>query len=315
MNHSSRQFFVAAFLLTSFSMPWPLLAQSTTEEGPAKAPESSDTPVESEIATGFSEKPRWEFGVGGGFFQGFDYPGSEDPNQRGIALPFLIYRTERLRVGGGGARAVAVEQPRFRLDFSFGGGTSSSSESDGVRAGLPDLDFLIEFGPRLQWILVNEETDDGGRLQVTAAGAVRGIISTDFSEVDGQGVLLELSLSAGRRRIFGSDVDLFARVASTWTDDRLHEFYYEVAPEFVTPDRPAFDATGGYLETQIFLGGAYRVTRSFRAFAGVQVGLFNGAANEDSPLFETTSSTGFALGFAWTLATSKHNVRLVDVEP
>ena len=188
MNHSLRQITVAAFLLVSFGMPWPLLAQSASEDEPVNTPETSDASVESEVTTGFSEKPRWEFGVGGGFFQGFDYPGSEDPNQRGIALPFLVYRTERLRVGGGGARAVAVEQPRFRLDFSFGGGTSSSSESDGVRAGLPDLDFLIEFGPRLQWILVNEESDDGGRLQVTAAGAVRGIISTDFSEVDGQGV-------------------------------------------------------------------------------------------------------------------------------
>ncbi len=57
-------------------------------------------------------KPRWELGVGGGYFEGFDYPASRDPNRAAIVLPYLVFRSAIFRVGGGGVNAIAVENPR-----------------------------------------------------------------------------------------------------------------------------------------------------------------------------------------------------------
>lgn len=268
-----------------------------------------------EAPAGFTDKPRWEIGVGGGYLQGFDYPASSDANRRGIALPYFIYRSDVVRVGGGGFRAVAVERPRFRVDVSFGAGISSSSDQDGARSGMPDLDFLLQAGPRAQFIFANRPTDGGGRLQVSLSGALRGVVSTDFNSLRNQGLLAQINFNVTQRRVFGSNFDALARLSSTWAEDRLHEYFYEVAPEFATADRPAYDATGGYLGTSAFIGGAYRPNTAVRLFAGMQFGFYSGAANEDSPLFEETVSTGFALGFAWTIKESAERVAIVDVDP
>ncbi len=286
------------------------LALAVEPEGAAASRDPEGAPVRA----GFTDKPRWEIGVGGGYLEGFDYPASSDPNQRGIALPFAIYRSSVVRVGGSGLRAVAIEQPSFRIDVSFGGGIASSSDSDGVRAGMPDLDFLFQAGPRAQFILANRATADGGRFQFSITGAVRGVVSTDFGRVDGRGVVGELAISAIRRRVLGSRFDSLARMSSTWASEGLQDYFYEVEPRFATANRPAFEASGGYLGTTIFIGGAFIPSPDLRVFAGIQQGLYQGAANQDSPLFEDRSTTGFALGFAWTIKKSEERVSIVDVD-
>ena len=70
--------------------------------------------------TALISKPVWELGVGAAFFSGHDYPASDDPNDTALALPFFVYRSERVRVQGGGVGAVAIERPRFKLDVSLG---------------------------------------------------------------------------------------------------------------------------------------------------------------------------------------------------
>lgn len=258
----------------------------------------------------FTARPRWEVGLGGGYFSGHDYPASDDPNRRALALPFFIYRSPVFRVGGGGIRAVAVEKPRIRLDVSVGASLSARSEGRGLRAGMPDLDFLIELGPQLEISLLDRDVASGGRLQLEVATELRAVAATDFRGIHSQGFVAELSLSGARRRIAGSDVDLLASLGVTFADQRLQGYFYAVDGRFARPERPAYDARGGYLGSELFVGAALRPNRSLRVFLGVQSGLYAGAANRDSPLFETTSSTGIAAGFAWTVARSK---RLIDV--
>ena len=98
-----------------------ILLLPTATLAPAQASEGGDAVAAAALdGPSFTRKPRWELGVGGGVFSGFDYPASDDPNRRAIALPFFIYRSPVFRVGGGGLRAVAIERPRVRLDLSIG---------------------------------------------------------------------------------------------------------------------------------------------------------------------------------------------------
>ena len=125
-------------------------------------------------------KPVWEAGLGAGFFRGTDYPGSEDPNVAQIALPYFIYRSRIFRVGDGGVGAVAIEEPRLKLDVSFGGSLNAESESDSVRSGMPDLDLLFEFGPRLQYKLFKRTWSGGSQSELTVDTKIRAVIGTDF---------------------------------------------------------------------------------------------------------------------------------------
>jgi len=306
--------FVVPCLFGALAGTVPVRAQSLPDEGSPAVPAIEPAqPAEPVVPAGFTSKPRWEIGIGGGYLSSFDYPGSSDPNRRGIALPFVVYRSPVLRLGDGGLRAVAVERARLKVDVSFGGGLSSSAESDGVREGLPQLDFLFEVGPRAQLVFLDRAMPDGGRWQLSGSAALRYVASTDFSSLEGRGVLGELGLGAVRRRVAGSRFDLLARLNAVLAEDRLHEYFYSVEPRYATPGRPAFDAGSGYLGTDLFVGAAYRPTPRVRLFAGVVQSLNGGAANRASPLFETGEATSFALGFAWTLVQSDERVQVVDV--
>ncbi|MFK7891897.1 MAG: MipA/OmpV family protein [Granulosicoccus sp.] len=259
------------------------------------------------------ERPQWELGIAGGAFHGFDYPASNDRNQRSILLPFVVYRTPLFRFGGGGVRAVAIENPRVKLDLSIGGSLNASSEGNSVREGMPDLDFLFELGPQLEVRLFDKKLDSGELLLGRFTSELRAVFSTDFRGVDQQGYVAEFGLGLRLRNIRKSRVDLLSGLDITFASERLQDYFYEVGPEDATTTRAVYDAKGGYLETSLFLGLAYRPMPSLSIFAGVIPGYYNGASNERSPLFETTHHVRYALGVAWTIKRSRKMVEIVDM--
>ena len=258
-------------------------------------------------------RPVWEFGVGGGYFSGFDYPASKDANQRFLALPFFIYRSPQFRFGSGGVRAVAVERPRLKLDLGVAASLNASSEGNSVREGMEDLNFLFEIGPQLELSLVDRAMPTGGRVQVRFNAELRAVLETDFRKINNRGLVAELGLGINYRNVKRSGIDLLAAISTSYGSERLQDYFYEVDPEFATDTRPVFDAKGGYLETKIFGGLGFRLRRNVRVFVGMFTGLYEGARNRQSPLFETTSSTGFAIGFVWTIKTSRRYIDIVDM--
>ena len=281
------------------------------------ADDNDDSPgVESsteDLSLGIKQRPRWEFGVGAGLFRGYDYPASNDKNGRMIALPFFVYRTRSLRFGGGGIRAVAIENPRIKLDLSVGGSLNASSSGDGVREGMPDLDFLFEIGPQLEVRLLDEVIDEESRLQSRFTSELRAVFVTDFESVDRQGMVAEAGFDINLRNVRGSGIDVGAAIDVTYANEKLQDYFYEVPQEFVTAERAAFDAKGGYLETKISLGLGFRPRHNVAVFLGAFTGLYKGAQNADSPLFETDTQTGFALGVVWTIKRSRSMVEIVEL--
>jgi len=255
-------------------------------------------------------KPVWEAGLGAGFFNGQDYPGSNDPNTAEFALPFFIYRSKIFRVGDDGAGAVAIEEPRFKVDVSFGGSLNAESESDSVRVGLPDLDLLFEFGPRVQYKLFKRDWASGSSTEITVDGKVRAVIATDFEHVRAQGFVYGIGLDLRQSNVIGNSVDIILSTDVSFADKRYNDNFYSVPDEFITAERPGFDARPGYVETISFLGLAIKPHPDWRLFTGIALSSFAGAANRNSPLFETDSSFQYAVGLVWTALRSK---RTIDV--
>lgn len=83
--------------------------------------------------------------------------------------------------------------------------------------------------------------------------------------------------------------------------EKLHDYFYQVDSEFVTPNRQQFDANGGYLGTEVSLGMSSPLLESMRSFLGGTVNFHQCAANEDSPLFEDDVTYTFGVGFVWRL--------------
>ncbi len=255
------------------------------------------------------KKPRWEVGLGVGYLDSFDYPGSKDPNVAQFALPFFIYRSRVFRVGdGGGLGAVAVEEPRLQLDVSLGGSLNAESEPESVRAGFPDLDLLFEFGPRLQYKLLAKQWANGSSSELTLDSKVRAVIATDFEGIRAQGFVFGSGLAFRQRAIAGEKIDLILNADVSFADQRYNDYLYSVPAEYVTPQRDRYEAKPGYVESRLFLGLAIRPVKSLRIFTGVAAFNYANSANENSPLFETTSSTQYAIGIVWTAFRSKQTI-------
>jgi len=235
-------------------------------------------------------KPRWEAGLGVGYLNGFDYPGSKDPNVAQIALPFFIYRSSVFRVGDGGIGAVAIEEPRLKLDVSLGGSLSA--------------------GPRLQYKLLDKQWTNGSSSELTWDSKIRVVIATDFKGVRTQGFVFASGFALRQRAIAGEKIDLVLNTDITFADQRYNDYLYSVPTDQVSAQRQRFNAKAGYVESRLFLGLAIRPVKRLRIFTGFAAFSYANSANENSPLFETTTGTQYAIGLVWSALQSK---RTIDV--
>lgn len=308
---------IAVVLLSNLFCQPLVFAQMPQQAVPESAQRSQADGVLSSSAvadpSSVLQKPRWEVGVGAGYFKGFDYPASSDANERALAVPFFIYRSPLLRFGDGGVRAVAIEKPRLKLDLSIGGSLNASSQGNSAREGMPDLDFLFELGPQLEVRLFDRRLASGARLRARFTSELRAVFSTDFKALESRGWVADVGVGVNVANIAGTEFSFISGLDVSFATEPLHDYFYQVDDEFVTDERSLFDARGGYLETTLFTGLAFRALPQVRIFTGLIQGFYEGARNQDSPLFDTTLQTRYALGIVWTIRASEQMIDVVDL--
>ena len=266
------------------------------EDGVPPALDAADT-------TGAGQKPLWEAGIGGFAGAVADYPGSNQYRVRGLPLPFFIYRGDFFRSDTNGPR---LQKSSGIVEWELsGGGSLASNSAGGIRSGMPNLDYLLEVGPKAK-ITVAKPTDTS---RLTVDVALREAISTNFSSrLRSQGVLLAPDVAYQGRAILGSRWGGRASIEAQFATAGLQRYYYEVEPLYARAGRPAYDARAGYLGATLALTAFRQVTRSFTVFAGLGVDNYDGAANVDSPLLRTRNDLGAVVGFAWSIGQSQQDV-------
>jgi outer membrane scaffolding protein for murein synthesis (MipA/OmpV family) len=256
------------------------------------------------------EKALWEVVVGGGAIYGPDYPASDEYHINGLALPYLIYRGDILRLGEDAiARAVALESDRFELDLSLDGAFNADSGDNEARRGMPDLDYLGEIGPQLTIHAARWDFGRAGSGTLDVNLQARLVASTDFSTIEGRGYVFEPEVVYNHRDFLGSKCNLYAAAAPIWASKELMDYFYQVDDEYVRADRPQYDAAAGYLGTEVKLGAGRKVTDRLYVYLGGNFGLHHGAGNQDSPLYKSDFTAAAAFGFIWTLFESEKTVR------
>ncbi|MBX3022907.1 MAG: MipA/OmpV family protein [Bdellovibrionales bacterium] len=257
------------------------------------------------------ESPLWELGMGGAVIAAPDYPSSDHNNLWLLPFPWGVYRGEILHSDRRGAtRARLFRSASYEFNVSAGGGLPSSAHANGVREGMPDLEWLGEAGPRLMIDLWGEE--QGGRF-VRLGIPLRMAISTNLRRFTDRGYLFMPELLYDHPHIFGSEFDVFASVTVEFSDKRFANYFYGVHPDYATPERPRYDARSGYVETDLTIGFMYPFGNSgLRVFTMGSVQSLDGSANEKSPLFKTRLNTSASVVLLWVFAESSVNVRSED---
>lgn len=241
-------------------------------------------------------KPLWELAVAAGGIYSPDYPAADKNSLHGLALPYVIYRGDVLRLGTDSiAKGVFIDTDYTELNVSMAAAFNANSNDNGARRGMPDLDYLVEIGPQLK-IKFGELYGGWAELQLP----VRAVLSTDFGRVDHRGYLFNPKFSYARQNIFNSGIDMNSTIGSSFATEKLHTYFYTVEPRFATATRPAYEADGGYLGSALTVGLSYGVTDRVRTYVGGQAAYYGGAANEDSPLFRRKVNSSIHAGFTWS---------------
>lgn len=243
--------------------------------------------------------PLWEIGAFGGLASTPAYPASTERTSRALVLPFLIYRGEVLRVDRSSIAARISHTDDYELDIGFAGSLPANSDDIAARRGMPNLGTLIEFGPRLKMTLNRPTPTSRVRLEVP----LRAVLEFN-SGVHTQGVSFEPELiyesldpSSGWR--------WSANGSLVFGDRQLNRYFYDVAPQFATAARPAYDAQAGLIATRLGLSTAKDITPDVRMFGFVRYELYGGAANRASPLFLQSNGASVGIGLTWTLSRSE----------
>lgn len=254
--------------------------------------------------------PLWEVGVFGAGFQTPEYPASDQHQTNAIGAPFFIYRGEVFRVGdGSAARAVALEKDWIELDLSLDAAFNADSDDNEARQGMPDLDYLFEFGPQVKLRLSQFDFGRHGKAKLSLDIQARAAFSTDLSNFDHRGYVFHPELNYQHRGVLGEKTNLNLSIAPIWATEKLHDYFYQVDAAFATPDRAEFEAQGGYLGTEFSIGLSHMMTDNIRVFLFGQFNLHSGAENENSPLFKDSSTYAFGMGVSWRLYQSDEKVQ------
>jgi len=262
----------------------------------AAEPAASAQPTEAGL-------PLWEAGLGAAVFSTPAYPGADDRSNRGLALPFLIYRGKIFRADQNGIGARLLNTDKVEFDIGFAGSLPAHSNDVEARRGMPDLGTLVEFGPRVKYKFA--DLGERGRLRFELP--LRAVIEAR-SGLRRQGWTMEPRL-VWEKRGEAARWTMEAQLGAVFGDGRINRYFYEVEPQYATPGRPAYHADSGLLLVRTGVFGTVRLNPDLRMFGFVRYESYSGAANRDSPLMKKNTGASAGIGFAWTLARSHERAR------
>ncbi len=255
--------------------------------------------------------PRWEIGVAGAAGVVPDYPASNHYSARAIPFPYFAFRGSVFRSDENGARLHTDVRSNVELDVSGGAAFAAQSKSNSARAGMPDLDYLLELGPNLK-ITLDRPTPYSRwllELPLRAVGSFNGL------HVGYQGLVFTPDVGIHTRSLLGSRWNAYADVGPDFASARYQQYFYQVEGQFALPDRPEYLAHGGYFGSTLELGAGHRLGRNLRVFIYGRVDDYAGARSEDSPLFKTTVDYTAFVGLSWSIWHSKDVVPVVEEAP
>ena len=255
-----------------------------------------------------AEKPLWELGVGISALSFPDYRGSDKSSLYAIPFPYLVYRGTFLKADRNGIRGTFFDSDRIELNLSVGASLPVNSDDNQARQGMPDLQPTVEIGPSLD---LNLWRTDDRRYKLDLRLPVRAAV-TIKEGVDniGWGFSPRLNLDiidvAG---LAGWNLGLLA--GPMIGSERNHEYFYSVAPQYATAERPAFDAKGGYAGSQFLMSMSKHYPKYWLgAFA--RWDSLKGAAFVDSPLVKREDYFAAGVGIAWILGESTTRVEAAE---
>ena len=276
-----------------FCLTWLFVTGSVdaAELSTAKAADVSDSNT--------IDKTEWTMGVGLGVFDYHLYPGAKKTNRLILPVPYFIFSSPKFEVGSG-KKSFLYNSKTFVIDISADFGLPVDSDDTEARQGMPDLDFTLQFGPSVELLLNDKNTNYfDTRFEVP----VRVAYAIGVSGVEQTGYLVEPRISFNHRRSARTGLSHKGIIGIKFATQDYHAYYYDVAAEFSDTLRPEYRSDAGY-------GGSfakYRLsykTSNFVYWTFMRYQSLRGSVFEESPLVLKKDYYLIGVGFSWIFAQS-----------
>lgn len=249
--------------------------------------------------------PLWEFGLGAGVLNAPHYRGSKTVANIYLPIPYVIYRGDVFKIDREGIRGQLFESDRINLDISLAGNIPVPESEDSARAGMPSLDPLGEIGPELEFKLWNTLHD---KHSFWFKLPYRFVFSVGNPLIKYQGWSLSPYVEYKLKIKHASSLMRYnISIGPIIAGRKYHNYFYEVDPQYVTPQRDEYHADSGYSGSRITVSVIRNTRKYFLGFFARYDNL-NGAEFIDSPLVETKNYFIFGVAFSWIITSSSEHV-------
>jgi outer membrane scaffolding protein for murein synthesis (MipA/OmpV family) len=247
--------------------------------------------LSSSLQAAESENTRkWEFGVGIGGLSIPHYRGSDQRHEYIAPVPYVKFNGNRLKVDREGGRYYFYDGEQFKIDLSAAFAFPVDSEENTARQGMPDLDAILEVGPRFQWFLW--ESQDR-RLRLRLGAPIRAAIN--LSDAGNEGWFFSPYFQIR----YYSKMETALSFGPMWATEKYHDYYYQVDSAYATANRPSYDAKAGYSGFRFTLTNSQRISKHYWWGGFLRYDTLSGATFENSPLVKKQDSlfVGFAISY------------------
>jgi outer membrane scaffolding protein for murein synthesis (MipA/OmpV family) len=255
-----------------------------------------------------TDKPLWEIGAGVGGLSFPAYRGSDKVHNFLMPVPYFVYRGDFLKADREGIRGRLFDSEMIDLSLSLSASPPTKSDDIKARDGMPDLKTTLEFGPEIN-VSLWQNTAQSSRLKLRLP--VRTAYTVESSPQSVGWVFspnLNLDIT-DLPAIPGWNLGFVA--GPIFATEKQHDYFYDVAPEYATSHRPAYQAKGGYSGSKFLVSLSKRFDHTWMG-AFVRYDTLQGAVFEESPLVEKQSFAAFGIAISWILDESRTRVPVAD---
>ncbi len=243
-----------------------------------------------------AEEKNWELGIGLGALHGPDYRGSEEYRTFASPIPYFIYHGKFIRSDREGIRGSFFESNNLEFSLSASAAISPDTDENELRQGMPELGSTFEIGPSLNYKLTGDDFSSGLSLQLP----MRAVFAfADDAEYIGYLFQPQLAYKTQWYKW-----NLYYRLGLTYADNRYHDYYYSVTPDYVTSTRPLFDASSGYsgMYNQIAITRKIKSEKlNMRLAFFLRYENLSGSDFTNSPLVETSDVWRSGVAIIWVI--------------
>ena len=254
------------------------------------------------------QKPLWEAGLGIGALSFPDYRGSDEMQVFPVPVPYFVYRGEFLKADRDGVRGELFNRKYAELSISANATIPVRSEDNAARRGMRDLKPTVELGPSFD-LHVWRSPDERMKLDVVMPLRAPFTVESSPRSI---GVVFSPRVNLDIADVAGyTGWNFGVGAGPLFADKKFHDYFYSVTARDVRPDRPAYDAGGGY-------SGAHFIVSLSKRFPRYWVGGYMrydtlaGAAFVDSPLVKQQNYLAGGFGIAWMIGESSRSVETDD---